>query len=145
MYFSLSLWRNDNRSKLWPCSLFKALKAEAGFRETQRNSDIRIGVPVYVVVGWNAPWRWKTTSPKWFGAITVRKWQTYSLFPDLDENKTKQLPRCNHSHLTLPSSYTMQNAFRLWNGLVMLFSVYMGPGQMKNMKTNTATSIHFGY
>ena len=40
LYFSLSLWRDDNRSKLWPCSLFRALKAEAGFRESQQNSDI---------------------------------------------------------------------------------------------------------
>lgn len=71
-----------------PVAYSKLPKAEAGFRETQQNSDIHRRPWQTAVVGWNAPRSWKTTSHKWFGAIIFRKWQTYSLFPDLNQNKT---------------------------------------------------------
>lgn len=84
-----------------PVAHSKLLKAEAGFRETQQNFDISRRPWQTVVVGWNVPWRWKTTSHKWFGAIRFRKWQTYSLFPDLNQNKTNR----NNAHAAIRATW----------------------------------------
>ena len=60
-----------------------------------------VGSLAEVAVGWNAPWRWKTTSPKCFGAIMFSKWQAYSLFPDLSQNKANE----NNSHAAIIATW----------------------------------------
>lgn len=83
-----------------PVAYSKLLKAEARFGETQQNFDIRRRPWQTVVVRWNAPWRWKATSHKWFGATVFRKWQKYS-FPDLSQNKLNQ----NSSHAAIIATW----------------------------------------
>lgn len=98
--FPRSLWRNDNRSKLWPWSLFKAAES----RSEVRRNPAELWHPQTswktVVVRWNAPWRWKATRHKWFGATVFRKWQKYS-FPDLSQNKLNQ----NSSHAAIIATW----------------------------------------
>lgn len=83
-----------------PVAYSKLLKAEARFWETQQNFDIRRRPWQTVVVRWNALWRWKATSHKWFGATVFRKWQKYS-FPDLSQNKPNQ----NSSHAAIIATW----------------------------------------
>lgn len=89
------------------------LKAEAGFEEPWRPltfvgilADGSCWLEHSVVLGHYWP------QVAW-DHIVLRKGQTYSLFPDLSQIEPEQLPHCCSSHLTLPSSYTTQNAFCL--------------------------------
>lgn len=101
MYFSLSLWRNDNRGKLWPCSLFKVTESRGGLQRNPAQPRRSWASPADCRSWVGCPTEMKDHQPQVVWAAMFRKWKIYSLLPDLNKNK----PNPNNSHSAITATW----------------------------------------